>query len=44
MISLIQSNYSTVGFGSGLAVADAGFVLHNRGAGFSLDRKKPERS
>ena len=41
MISLIQSNYSTVGFGSGLAVANAGFVLHNRGGGFSLDAKSP---
>ncbi|HEY5492848.1 MAG TPA: gamma-glutamyltransferase [Gemmatimonadaceae bacterium] len=41
MISLIQSNYSTVGFGSGLAVADAGFVLHNRGGGFTLDAKSP---
>ena len=37
MISLIQSNYSTVGFGSGLAVGGTGFVLHNRGAGFSFD-------
>lgn len=37
MISLIQSNYSTVGFGAGIAVADAGFVWHNRGAGFSFD-------
>ena len=37
MISLIQSNYSSVGFGAGIAVADAGFVWHNRGAGFSFD-------
>ena len=37
MISLIQSNYSTVGFGAGITVADAGFVWHNRGAGFSFD-------
>ncbi|WP_411282134.1 gamma-glutamyltransferase [Gemmatimonas sp.] len=37
MISLIQSNYSTVGFGAGISVADAGFVWHNRGAGFSFD-------
>jgi gamma-glutamyltranspeptidase/glutathione hydrolase len=41
MISLIQSNYSTVGFGSGLAVAEAGFVLHNRGGGFTLDAQSP---
>ena len=37
MISLIQSKYSTVGFGAGITVADAGFVWHNRGAGFSFD-------
>lgn len=41
MISLIQSNYSTVGFGSGLAVGGAGFVLHNRGGGFTLDKTSP---
>ena len=41
MISLIQSNYSTVGFGSGLAVDGAGFVLHNRGGGFTLDKASP---
>lgn len=41
MISFIQSNYSTVGFGAGLAVADAGFVWHNRGGGFSLDAQSP---
>ncbi len=41
MISLIQSNYSTVGFGSGIAVGGAGFVLHNRGGGFSLDKASP---
>lgn len=41
MVSLIQSNYSTVGFGSGLAVAGAGFVLHNRGGGFTLDKDSP---
>jgi gamma-glutamyltranspeptidase/glutathione hydrolase len=41
MISLIQSNYSTVGFGSGLAVGGAGFALHNRGGGFSLDKDSP---
>ena len=41
MISLIQSNYSTVGFGSGIAVGGAGFVLHNRGGGFTLDKTSP---
>ena len=41
MISLIQSNYSTVGFGSGIAVGGAGFVLHNRGGGFTLDKNSP---
>ena len=41
MVSLIQSNYSTVGFGSGLAVGGAGFVLHNRGGGFALDAASP---
>lgn len=41
MISLIQSNYSTVGFGSGLVVDGGGFVLHNRGGGFTLDAASP---
>jgi gamma-glutamyltranspeptidase/glutathione hydrolase len=41
MVSLIQSNYSSVGFGSGLAVGGAGFALHNRGGGFSLDKTSP---
>ena len=41
MVSLIQSNYSTVGFGSGIAVGGAGFALHNRGGGFSLDAASP---
>jgi gamma-glutamyltranspeptidase/glutathione hydrolase len=41
MVSLIQSNYSTVGFGSGLAVAGAGFVLHNRGGLFTLEAGHP---
>jgi gamma-glutamyltranspeptidase/glutathione hydrolase len=41
MISLIQSNYSTVGFGAGLGVDGAGFVLHNRGGGFTLDAASP---
>jgi gamma-glutamyltranspeptidase/glutathione hydrolase len=41
MVSLIQSNYSTVGFGAGIAVGGAGFVLHNRGGLFSLDKTHP---
>ncbi|HYV97961.1 MAG TPA: gamma-glutamyltransferase, partial [Gemmatimonadaceae bacterium] len=41
MVSLIQSNYSSVGFGSGLAVGGAGFALQNRGGGFSLDPSSP---
>ena len=41
MVSLIQSNYSTVGFGSGVGVAGAGFVLQNRGGLFTLDKSHP---
>jgi gamma-glutamyltranspeptidase/glutathione hydrolase len=41
MVSLIQSNYSSVGFGSGLAVAGAGFALQNRGGGFTLEKGHP---
>lgn len=41
MVSLIQSNYSSVGFGAGLAVGGAGFALQNRGGGFSLDAASP---
>jgi gamma-glutamyltranspeptidase/glutathione hydrolase len=41
MVSLIQSNYASVGFGSGLAVGGAGFALHNRGGGFTLDKASP---
>jgi gamma-glutamyltranspeptidase/glutathione hydrolase len=41
MVSLIQSNYSTIGFGASLVVEGAGFVLQNRGALFSLDRSHP---
>jgi gamma-glutamyltranspeptidase/glutathione hydrolase len=41
MVSLIQSNYSSVGFGSGLAVGGAGFALQNRGGLFTLDKSHP---
>ncbi len=41
MVSLIQSNFAAVGFGSGLAVAGAGFVLQNRGALFTLEAAHP---
>jgi len=37
LISLIQSNFASVGFGSGLAVAGAGFVLQNRAGLFTLE-------
>jgi gamma-glutamyltranspeptidase / glutathione hydrolase len=39
IVSLIQSNYGL--FGSGVGVEGGGFVLHNRGALFSLDPKHP---
>ncbi|HEY2848867.1 MAG TPA: gamma-glutamyltransferase [Gemmatimonadaceae bacterium] len=41
MVSLIQSNYATVGFGSGLAVGGAGFALQNRGGLFTLEAGHP---
>jgi len=41
MVSFIQSNYSTVGFGAGLVADGTGFVWHNRGGGFSLDAASP---
>lgn len=41
MVSLIQSNYESVGFGSGLVAKGTGFCLHNRGALFSVDPKSP---
>lgn len=40
-VSLIQSNYN--GFGSGLAAADLGFAMQNRGTLFSLDEKHANR-
>ena len=39
MVSWVNSNYSL--FGSGLTVPGYGFVLHNRGALFTLDPKSP---
>ena len=39
MVSLIQSNYEP--FGSGLVADGTGFVLHDRGALFSLDPASP---
>jgi gamma-glutamyltranspeptidase/glutathione hydrolase len=39
IVSLIQSNYSA--FGSGLVAPGTGFVLHNRGALFTLDKGQP---
>jgi gamma-glutamyltranspeptidase/glutathione hydrolase len=41
MVSLIQSNFASVGFGCGLVVGGAGFVLQNRGALFTLDPAHP---
>jgi gamma-glutamyltranspeptidase/glutathione hydrolase len=39
MVSWVNSNYG--GFGSGITVPGYGFVLHNRGALFTLDPKSP---
>ena len=39
MVSWVNSNYG--GFGSGITVSGYGFILHNRGALFTLDPKSP---
>jgi gamma-glutamyltranspeptidase/glutathione hydrolase len=39
MVSWVNSNFSL--FGSGVTVPGYGFILHNRGALFSLDAKSP---
>jgi gamma-glutamyltranspeptidase / glutathione hydrolase len=39
MVSWVNSNYG--GFGSGVTIPGYGFILHNRGALFTLDPKSP---
>jgi len=41
MVSLIQSNYASVTFGSGLVAPGTGFALQNRGGLFTLDPGSP---
>ncbi|MEM8778098.1 MAG: gamma-glutamyltransferase family protein [Cyanobacteria bacterium P01_G01_bin.49] len=41
MVSFIQSNYD--GFGSGILIPDTGIALHNRGAGFTLEKDHPNQ-
>ena len=43
LVSLIQSNFAAIGFGSGIAVADAGFVLQNRAGLFNLEPGHPNQ-
>ncbi|BCJ62057.1 gamma-glutamyltransferase [Micromonospora endophytica] len=40
-VTLVQSVFQT--FGAGLLEPETGILLHNRGAGFSLDRHSPAR-
>jgi gamma-glutamyltranspeptidase/glutathione hydrolase len=40
MVSWVNSNYDE--FGSGITVPGYGFILHDRGAGFSLNPKSPD--
>ena len=41
VVSLIQSLYES--FGAGIVAGDTGIVLHDRGAGFRLDPRHPNR-
>jgi len=41
MVSFIQSNYSSVGFGAGISAPGTGFALQNRGGLFSLEAGHP---